>query len=156
MNALEKFHPQWVYQKPAGVNEEPFDVPFSFTFAADGALQKDLPIQMDNEECIVRGVFFNRNADEVLNAGTQKWPYFAARLRDTYGNPVSDVATFALGGWANPSGAGCGFPIDPELRCASGGVVLMDLLITNMNDGVAPVPTVTISGALMCVRRRRC
>jgi hypothetical protein len=160
MTALEKYRPQWVYLRPQTVEEEPFDIPFSFTLLADGSLNLDLPIQLDNQEgddeILLRGIFFNRSQDEALEAGTQDWPYFLARLRDTYGNPTSDTLTLALHGWANPSGAGCGFPVDPEIKCSSGGTVLVDLQVTNMNDGVAPVPTVTISGALLMVRRRRC
>jgi hypothetical protein len=135
MSAIEKYRPEWTYITPANIEEEPFEVPFSFTILADGSLNADLPIQLDNQDCdlelMLRGIFFNRNGP-IVAAGVQDWPYFLARLRDTYGNPTSDTLTLALHGWANPSGAGCGFPIDPEIRCAPGGTVLLDLQVTNM------------------------
>ena len=156
MNAIEKYRPQWFNVKPAGVNEEPFDVPFSFTFDADGTTHTDLPIQMDNEECIIRGIFFNTLPPVIIGVLTQNAPYFLMRLRDTFGNPTSDAPTFNCGGWANPSGAGCGFPIEMEMPCSPGGVVLADLQIISLADGISPVPSVTVSGALRCVRRRKC
>ena len=156
MNAFEKYRPQWFYVKPTGVNEEPFDVPFSWTFDADGTLHADLPIQMDNEECIIRGIFFNVFPpfnDEPLD---QNPPYILMRLRDTYGNPTSDEPTLNCGGWANAAGAGCGFPVDAEIRCSPGGVVTVDLIINNMSVDQITFPSVTVSGALRCVRRRKC
>lgn len=93
---------------------------------------------------------------QALAIGTQEPPYFLMRLRDTYGNPMSDVPTLNCGGWANPAGAGCGFPVESEMRCAPGGVVLADIQVISLFDGVDAVPNVTISGALRCVRRRKC
>lgn len=153
MNAIEKYRPQWFYVKPQGVQEEPFDVPFSFSLPPDGNTYADLPIQMVNEECIIRAIFFNVPASIGVEP-TFAPPYFLMRLRDTYGNPTSDVPTLNCGGWANAAGDGCGFPVEAEIRCAAGGVVLADIAISNM--GQPPGTLVTISGALRCVRRRTC
>lgn len=133
VNALQKYHPQWVYHKPAGVQEEPFEIPFSFDILADGSVVPNLPIPIDDEDIIVRGIFFNRAQGSVGNGiGPVVDAFFKARLRDTFGNPVSDDLTLMLGGWANPWNAACGFPIDPEIRLASGGVVLMDVAISSL------------------------
>lgn len=156
MNAIEKYRPQWFYVKPSGTNEEPFDVPFSWTFAADGTLHTDLPIQMDNEECIIRGIYFKRFGGIPFLEGFIPPPYLLMRLRDTYGNPTSEVPTLNCGGWANAGGAGCGFPVEAEIRCAPGGVVLADIALSNLSTDQISFPIVTVSGALRCVRRRKC
>jgi hypothetical protein len=156
MNALEKFRPQWLYVKPSNVLEDAFDVPFSFTVLSDGSLYKDLPIQMDNEECIIRGIFFTTPPIIINGEGGTLPPYYLGRLIDTYGNPTSDVPTLNFGGWANPSGDGAGFPMEPEMRCAPGGVVRMDIQTSNFADLGTPAPNITVSGALRCVRRRKC
>ncbi len=132
MNALEKYHPQWVYHKPAGVQEEPFEIPFSFDILADGSVVPNLPIPIDNEDVIIRGIFFNKAQGLVGSIGPLVDAFFLARLRDTFGNPMCDTLALMMGGWANPSGAGCGFPIDPEIPLASGGVVLMDVAISSL------------------------
>jgi hypothetical protein len=145
--------PQNRFLTPAGFDDLPFLVPFSFLLPADGSISYKLPVSLDDDyEFYWRGMIFP-NAGLNLSPGSIP---ALIRLWDTNGNPLSDALVLALGVWCQ-SGFGIngyGFPFDDEIRCSPGGVVSFDIQLPTLSEGVASghftigTETITFTGLL--------
>jgi hypothetical protein len=127
-NGDQQYRPQWVYFTPPGFKDEPHHVPFRFAVNMDGSLNRSLPIQLDNDaDYIVRGIYFFNGPTPGVNGVSPG----LMRLWDAHGNPLSAGLSLSLGGWANAQGLAHGFPIEPEVACPAGSVLLVDLQLSS-------------------------
>jgi hypothetical protein len=123
----QKFRPQWAYPTPDGFRDETFIVgPFTLPVPGNGALSLDLPVSVDDDvQYYIRAIMLTTLIGTTGGQGTG----VLARIRDTYGNPLSDGLVLGLGVWANQENGlnGFGWVMEPELQCSEGGVLLFDL-----------------------------
>lgn len=132
------YKPQFAYGAPEGFHDEEFEVPVSFTFSGNGQLNRGLPWQLDDDMPMrIRGIYFRDLGPSQFAAS----PGYC-RIWDTMGNPLSSDLVLALGMWGSggiDSGDNryaWGFPIEPEIECAPGGILQFDFkLQTSANIG---------------------
>jgi hypothetical protein len=121
------FRPQWAYPTPEGYRDETFIVgPFSLPVPGNGLLSHDLPVSVDDDvEYFIRAIMITTQIGTTGGQGTG----VLARIRDTFGNPLSDGLVLGLGMWANQENGlnAFGWVMEPELQCSEGGVLLFDL-----------------------------
>lgn len=126
--------PQMRYVTPAGYQDEEYLIPFSFTLPSDGSVARNLPIQMDDDVVFLwRSIIFPSAGltIPVLAAPPQSGLPAMIGIRDTRGNFLTDGLVLTLGAWCQ-SGFGnnaYGFPLDVEVECDAGGVVLVDIQV---------------------------
>jgi hypothetical protein len=142
-NPSLRYKPQWAYPTPPGYRDETFLMPFLFEVPGTGAKIESLPWQLDDDQpYIIRGMVFPQIGlanETMMNPGL-------CRIRDSHGNPLSDGLILSLGAWCQSGVAlgttverglnAFGFPIEPEIECAPGGVLLFDFQIST-NAAVA-------------------
>ena len=137
------YKPQWATETPEGFRDETYIVPFQFTVPGNGSLVRGLPWQLDDDvPYIIRAINFPQ-IGQVLVPGGGGTPGLC-RIWDSHGNPLSQGLVLGLGMWCqggvdvdslggtpgNPSHYGNGFPIEPEIECAPGGVLLFDFQLS--------------------------
>lgn len=135
------FKPQFAYPTPAGFRDETFIVPFRFIIPGDGLLQRQLPLQLDDDQpFIIRAIFFEQISLLSTTPGL-------CRIWDSIGNPLSKDLVLGLGMWANggqnsqTTVFANGFPIEPDVECAPGGALFFDFQVQT-NETVASIQIV--------------
>lgn len=150
------FKPQWAYKTPRGRRPEPFLVNFSFTLDGSGNFVRGLPWSLDDDvPFVIHAILF-----PVV--GTSSFPGALpgfVRIWDTHGNPLSgralvesngpelfDLAlaagVYGQSGFVETNQFGSsginafGFPVEPAVPCAAGGIITFDFQInTNATAG---------------------
>ena len=149
----KKFKPEWAYQPLPGFRLESFVLPFSFMVPIDGQVHENYGWKLDDDvPWVFRAALFPElgTAEKVISAG---FPGLV-RIRDTYGNPLTNcietndfvLAAGALcqSGFSQINAAG--FPFGCEVQCERGGVIVFDFQIPNTAGGA--VQTVAIQGTI--------
>jgi hypothetical protein len=128
------YKPQFAYKPRPGFRQESFVLPFTFNVLANGLLQENFPWKLDDDvPYLLKGMVFPQ-----IGTSAQVLPSLV-RVRDTYGNPMSNgtVLSFGAQGQSGYDGINAfGFPFDCEVECEKGGVILFDFQLPT-NAGVA-------------------
>ena len=140
--AANQYRAQWVYYTPPGYRDDPFDVPFSFTVPQDGNQHQNFPVQLDDDApFIVRGFFGNAGPTSLATNGFATiWDANAPA------NALSVGLAYNYGGWGFSPFS---WPVEPELYCQAGAVLMIDFEITNSGG------TSSLQGCFMGVKRRK-
>ena len=131
------YRPQWAFDEPVDAHDELFIVgPFSLPVAGDGTLSLNLPVQLDDDvQFYIRAVYFGElnPATGFLAEGG-----ILARLRDCYGNMLTQGLILALGAWGSAiDGVNAfGFTLEQEVECSPGGTLLFDFQVGRRQWGV--------------------
>lgn len=146
-----KFKPQWAFKLRPGVRGESFVLPFSFSVPANGQIQENYPWKLDDDvPWLFRAVLFPQiGTAEQVNSGGSGYVGNPAlvRIRDTYGNPLTNcvqsndlvLAVGAIGQSGFNSINAAGFPLGCEIECERGGTLLFDFLIPIVSGAPNPV-----------------
>lgn len=137
------YRPQWAYRTPDGYRDETFIVgPFTLPANSNGSLSLNLPVSVDDDVTYwVRAVVLALPLGTTLGQGTGA----LVRVRDTYGNPLSDGLVLGLGVWGNQESGLNAFSwvLEPELMCSEGGALLFDLQVSSNGTAATLVKTGT-------------
>jgi hypothetical protein len=141
------YKPQFAYKPRPGFRQESFVLPFSFQVPADGKLYENFPWKLDDDvPYLLKGMVFPQ-----IGTSAQVLPSLV-RLRDTYGNPMSNGLVLSFGAQGQSGYAGInafGFPFDCEVECEKGGVILFDFQIdANSTPGPGVAGLSIAAGAL--------
>jgi hypothetical protein len=137
-NPARLYKPQWAYPTPDGYSDEVFLLPFNFTVPGDGSLIQNLPWSVDDDvPWIFRAIVFPELGTSLNDNGATIGFPGLYRIRDTHGNPLSDGLTLAHGAFSQSAFAlgligmnAFGFPLEPEIECEPGGVLLFDFQVS--------------------------
>lgn len=137
------YRPQWAFDEPVDAHDELFIVgPFSLAVAGDGTLSLNLPVQLDDDvQFYIRAVYFGElnPATGFLAKGG-----ILARLRDCYGNMLTQGLILALGAWGSAiDGVNAfGFTLEQEVECSPGGTLLFDFQVSSQGSAASFTKTV--------------
>ena len=146
------FRPLWPFSEPADSHDEVFVVgPFTLPVSGTGQLDLNLPVQLDDDvNFFMRAMSFVNISPDVGAFGV------LARLRTTYGDPLSDGLIYSLGNWSNSGGEleAFGIPIEQEVECSPGGALLFDFQMSSngspaLFDHTAAGETIQFQAAVM-------
>jgi hypothetical protein len=144
-NPARLYKPQWAYPTPEGFVDELFLVPFQFTIPGDGSLVVGFPWSLDDDvPWLFRAIVFPELGTSLDAAGLPMGFPGLYRIRDTHGNPLSNnvpsnprglvlahgvysQSALLVGGIATNA---FGFPLEPEIYCEPGGVLLFDFQVS--------------------------
>jgi hypothetical protein len=98
-------------------------------------LSLNWPMQLDDDvQYFIRAIYFS--ADPLNTLNQDSFPGTLVRIRDCYGNPLSDGLVLSMGVWCNQEENinGFGFPVEPEVECPPGGTLLFDFQIYSQGN----------------------
>jgi hypothetical protein len=131
------FRPQWAFSEPDDSRDQLFITgPFSLAVEATGVLSLNLPVQLDDDVAFfIRAIYFGELSpltDTISGNGA------LVRLRDCYGNMLTNGLIYALGAWGSAQDTvnAFGFVLEQEVECSPGGTLLFDFQLSS-NGAVA-------------------
>lgn len=140
------YKPQFAYKPRPGYREESFILPFNFSVPADGKLYENFPWKLDDDvPYLLKAMVFPE-----IGTSQQILPSLV-RVRDTYGNPMSQGLVLSFGAQGQSGFAGInafGFPFDCEVECEKGGVILFDFQIDANSSPGPGIAGLSIAGDL--------
>lgn len=147
----DPYIPENRFSTPEGFRDEAYLIPFTLSIPSAGGLVRGLPIVMDDDVPFYwRAIIFPQaglTKESMSNYPDTGIPC-GLLFRDTRGNALqgavqnqADGPVLTAGAWCQSGYGfnGAGFPLDAEVECDPGGVVLLDIKApaNNGNSGFA-------------------